>query len=323
MALVAYDDSSEEEVTDSDKNDNTYLDGKCTLTKLSKSEENGTTSGNLFATLPPPSAPEVPQKEVDDEFLHKKETPIEKPRKRIQLTIPALSDYSSDDDMPTKKKFKKSISGLFATLPPPKGATLTNTSFVPNVLQKRETKKPKIIPKQAKEPAQNVTKMSKSGNESDSCDEDIQVPDTFDDETWLKVCARKKKPLVTPKPVVVPEQESTSVVAAPTVCKPYDGLDNKAFKELVGSSKRIPTNIKLIDIHEDTIRPDKEVWLKSLTDPDFEAEPVIENPVDSTRKSRNHITALAQRALANDKELQKQWSENRYNRKQTQAKYGF
>lgn len=91
----------------------------------------------------------------------------------------------------------------------------------------------------------------------------------------------------------------------------------------MGSRKKHNVNIELIDIHEDEIRPDREEWLKSLTDPNCEPNTEIKNPVNNTCKVKNHITSLAQKALANDKELQMRWAESRHNRRQTQAKYGF
>ncbi|KAF5303399.1 hypothetical protein FQR65_LT08241 [Abscondita terminalis] len=331
MALVAYDDSSDEEFNQVQSNQS---NGTCVLIKNDNYPElniRSNQSQSLFSSLPPPKvAVEDQVDEADDEFLHKKEIPVQKPNKRIQINIPSLSGYSSEEDeRPPDKKAKKAVSGLFAVLPPPKFTPLSNTSFVPNVIQKKVNKPPSNKPLPKRQPSKVVSGKPllvpinlQNGYHSDSNDdEDIEIPETFDDEIWQKVCGKKKK-TEAKEPVESPttlEQVNVSVVAAPEVEKPYSGLDNKAFKELVGSSKRIPHNIKLIDIHEDAIRPDKEVWLKSLTDPNFEAETVVENDVDNTRKSRNHITALAQKALANDKELQMRWSENRFNRKQTQA----
>lgn len=89
------------------------------------------------------------------------------------------------------------------------------------------------------------------------------------------------------------------------------------------SGKKAKENIKFIDIHEDEIRLDQGEWLKSLTDPNAEPNEDDADSVNNTCKAKNHITALAQKALANDKELQTRWAESRFNRKQTQAKYGF
>lgn len=67
------------------------------------------------------------------------------------------------------------------------------------------------------------------------------------------------------------------------------------FKELVGNSKRRPENIKLIDINEDEVLPDKDQWLtKSLTDPSYAPKAVIDEPVNDTCRRKHHITYLAQ-----------------------------
>lgn len=335
MALVAYDSNSDSEYEEEAQSDS-LCNGTVTLTKSLLPSDSNIAPQNeersLFSTLPPPQEVEHEViEEVEDEFLHKKEEVIEKPRKRIRIDIPTLNYSSDEDEKPVERKFKQKVSGLFTLLPPPKGTPLSSTSFVPNVLQKRNSKKTPPSKTQqkrkaAKDETPKPTPISIIKNGSDSTDdEEFEIPETYDDATWQEVCGRKKKKLQKPPPEPEPEQvkDMETVEAAPDVDQPYKGLDNKAFKELLGNTKRIPRNIKLIDVHEDTIRPDKEVWLRSLTDPDLEAEPVIEATVDSTRKVKNHITALAQKALANDKELQKTWSENRYNRKQTQAKYGF
>ncbi|KAK5647368.1 hypothetical protein RI129_002260 [Pyrocoelia pectoralis] len=335
MALVSYDSNSDSEYEEEGESESPR-NGTVTLTKPvlhSDTQTNHNNPTTLFSNLPPPiEVKNTVIEEEEDEFLYKKEAATEKPQKRIKIDIPALNYSSDEEDKPIERKTKQKVSGLFTLLPPPKGTPLSSTSFVPNVLQKKKTnKKPSTALTPQKRKAAQLEKdkppdtvIMKSGSDSTD-DEEIEIPETYDDATWQEVCGRKKKqpPKQSQEPEPLTVIETVGVEAAPDVDQPYKGLDNKAFKELVGNTKRIPRNIKLIDIHEDEIRPDKEVWLRSLTDPDLEAEPVIENTVDGTRKVKNHITALAEKALANDKELQKRWSENRYNRKQTQAKYGF
>lgn len=334
---MAYDDDSGSENEENDEADgnvqiNTTAHVANGQRKTEPSNSTQPTSGELFTSLPQPrtDAPQVIEEE-QDEFLQKKETIVEKPQKRIKIDVPALNQFESDDDddEPAVKKPKQvKASGLFALLPPPKTTPLSNTSFVPNVLQKK-TNKPapsksvKPPTKNKAEPVETVAATAE-GHDSDSNDDDIEIPETFDDETWQQVCGKKKRIAVPAAPEPITYQEIVyNVEAAPEVEKPYDGLDNQAFKELVGSKKRLKGNINLIDIHEDEIRPDREEWLKSLTDPNFEPQTDIKDPVNNTCKVKNHITSLAQKALANDKELQMRWAESRFNRKQTQAKYGF
>lgn len=172
-------------------------------------------------------------------------------------------------------------------------------------------KKPGVVPP--------VKKLS-SATDSDTDDEEIKVPETFDDEMWNKVCGRPKK-----KPVMNKEPEPPAIVdIAPEPEKPYDGLDNVAFKELVGKSKMPIGNIKLIDINEEEILPDKDIWMtKSLTDPDLAAKVETEDEVDPTRRKKHHITYLAQQAKANEQELKSAWATSKNNRMMSRAKYGF
>lgn len=338
MSLVAYDNSS-----DSESEENEESESKVTLYDTTRSQS--TKVPNIeFTNLPQPKQPTSDTIEEDhDEFLKKKENIVEKPQKAkqpVKIGVSALSDFHSDDeddDQPVKKKSKQAkASGLFALLPAPKGTQLKNTSFVPNVLQKKAktsttVKSVKIPPKKKTESAETVVTTDKDLEEEDDdvdvdADVDVEIPETFDDDTWQQVCGKQKRTVKpkTQEEIPVVQQDSSHIVElAPDVEKPYSGLDNQAFKELVGSRKRWKENIELIDIHEDEIRPDREEWLKSLTDPNCEPNADVKDPVNNTCKSKNHITSLAQKALANDKELQQRWSESRHNRRQTQAKYGF
>lgn len=114
-------------------------------------------------------------------------------------------------------------------LPPPKGIPLSNKSFIPNVLTKKVVTKP-VPKKQPKKLPAKPKPPEKEELESD--DEDLgEMPETFDEETWQKVCAPQKR---APKRSVTQIQEeavpsSFSVIeSAPEPQKPYDGLDNAA-----------------------------------------------------------------------------------------------
>lgn len=252
-----------------------------------------------FLKLPEPKQPaNLAIEEVQDEFLKKKEEPTEKPNKqKIKISVPSLAQFDSDDDDDdTVQKVPKVISkasGLFALLPPPKGTPLSNKSFIPNVLTRKSNLKP---PTKQKKPAPPKPVNVKQNAESD--DEDIMkdIPETFDEETWKKVCAPTKKPqkrtINDNKNIYI---EQTNIEIAPEAPQPYEGLDNDAFKQLVGSSKRRKENIKLIDINEDEVLTDKDLWItKSLTDPNMVPKEDVEDPVNDTCRRKHHITYLAQ-----------------------------
>ncbi|XP_044270444.1 uncharacterized protein LOC123015066 [Tribolium madens] len=341
MALVSYD---YESGSDNEEQEEPSSSSEVIINKTKDKEENNeeTTDNNelpeILSHLPQtkstPSTVNVTEDKLED-FIPKYEPPPkEKKTQKVKITIPKLSDFEEDEEEPEKKKKKTAAknSGLLSILPPVRGSPLSTKSFVPNVLKnkppvteksKANSMVPQAVKKNAEMAKKAVIKKITKGSSSDiESDDDIEVPETFDDEMWQKVCGRNNKP----KPQVVKAEEVpvTPVInIAPEPEKPYDGLDNAAFKELVGKAKR-PVNIKLVDINEEEILPDKEIWMtKSLTDPDSAPKPVIEEPVDPTRKKKHHITYLAEQAKLNEQEFQSQWSSSKYARNQTRAKYGF
>lgn len=351
-ALVAYDYGSESETEEEEnpqsvvvipeKKEATQVKAKDEATIPSNSNGNDVpTVPNILLQLPETQSQITSEKNVVDDKLEDfvpKYEPPKKERKKVKISIPSLSDFSDVDDVnePLKKKAKSSIKGstLLSMLPPVRGSPLSTKSFVPHVLKNKPvaTGKPKsentLVPHAVRKNAEKVKmatitklmKQSTSGSDLES-DDDLEMPESFDDDMWQKVCGRKIKPKQ-----IVPVEEPVdlrTIEIAPEPIKPYDGLDNIAFKELVGKSKR-PVNIKLIDINEEEIVSDKNMWLtKSITDPDEVPEPVVEDPVDPTRKKKHHITYLAEQAKANEQKLAAQWASNKHSRNQTRAKYGF
>ncbi|XP_068914681.1 proline-rich protein PRCC isoform X1 [Tenebrio molitor] len=353
MALVAYDydsgsENEEDEVstsaaviinTEDASKDKKKVEETITVNQSSEEVNNGNDVPQILSQLPESksSTANIVEEKIED-FIPKyrpaTETKEKKPQK-TKILIPSLSEFEDEEDEPEPKKRKTSIksSGLLSILPPVKGSPLSTKSFIPNVLKNKpqiSEKSKKLLPNAVRQKAEQaktaaikkIIRTTEHGNDAES-DDDIEVPETFDDEMWQKVCGRRTKP----KPQVIQAIEEVArepmVNIAPEPVKPYDGLDNAAFKELVGKSKR-PVNIKLIDINEEEIIPDKDVWLtKSLTDPDTAPKAAVENPVDPTRKKKHHITYLAEQAKANEQELQSQWSASKHTRNQTRAKYGF
>ncbi|CAH0547722.1 unnamed protein product [Brassicogethes aeneus] len=288
-------------------------------------------SSNLFAKLPESKiiVSDIVEDQIED-FI-----PKCKPEKqKVRITIPSLSQFDhKEDDEPEHKKAKPLNKGstLLSLLPPVKGTVMTNKSFVPNsVAQKKKSAPGSLVPHAVRKKAEAKKKAALEkatkpkapvGSDVETDDEEMEIPETYDDDMWEKVCGRPK-----PKPVVKEPEEfiPMEINIAPEPEKPYDGLDNTAFKELVGKTKRPIGNIKLIDINEEEILLEKDIWMtKALTDPEMEPKQEEEEVVDPTRRKRNHITHLAQKAKASEQELKNQWGASRNNRLQTRAKYGF
>lgn len=302
-------------------------------------EENKYSNQNsLFSALPESKTVDKNIIEEQIEDFIPKPTAIKKEKQKVKIRIPSLSQYQDLDDEPDTKKLKSSAkgSGLISILPPVKGYVKSVTSFVPKVIadkakatvsnsstnpllpdsvrKKAEAKKGAI----GKKAIQKV-KVVLSDAESD---DDLDVPETFDDEMWEKVCGRPKNKPVIQEPQYEDQQDILNIAPEPE--KPYEGLDNRAFKELVGKSKRPLGNIKLIDINEEEIMADKDLWMaKSMTDPEMAPRAVIDDPVDPTRRKKHHITYLAQQAKANEQDLKNSWAISKNNRMASRSKYGF
>ncbi|XP_018336789.1 uncharacterized protein LOC108745175 [Agrilus planipennis] len=262
-----------------------------------------------------------------------------KSKQTVKIPIPTIN-YDSDDE-PVSKKVKTNDqnkkSGLLSILPPPKVQPGKVITLIPNVVKKKSTV---ISNKRAKETLNtkesvketNSSSSSSSSKVEESDDSDDEVISNFDEELWQKINAQSKRRTAFTLPAKHTVNSDLSnnagsmvsdIEIAPSAEKPYEGLDNAAFKELVGRGKQKAMDVNIIDIHEDEIRPDKADWLKSLTDPNYAPKQEVEDEVNDTCKRKHHITYLAQQAKANELELQNQWAQNRFARKQTQAKYGF
>lgn len=354
MALVAYDYASgsepEEDEEDESQKSSVVIPPKPTVqqngVQPSSSQDKSdidsivdddpppTTSG-LFSKLPETKSVsnEIAEGQIED-FIPKSK-PV-KERQKVKITIPSLSEFASlDDDEPVAKKAKPAGKGssLLSLLPPVKGSVLTAKSFVPNsVAKKPNSQKPSttnsLVPNSVRLKAEakkkaaldRLTKAKAAAGSDAESDDEFEMPETFDDDMWQKLCGRPSKPkeiITEPEPVV------ESVNIAPEPEKPYDGLDNQAFKELVGKTKRPVGNIRMIDINEEEILPEKDIWMtRALTDPEMEQKPE-EETVDPTKRKKHHITYLAQQAKANEQDLKTQWATSRNNRLQSRAKYGF
>ncbi|XP_066148428.1 uncharacterized protein [Euwallacea fornicatus] len=331
MALVAYDYGSESEP---EINDNEM---EVTIAEPA-TEQSSTTiiSNNLFSKLPSAKSQTSTQIEENDQLEDFIPTVKNiKEKKKVLITIPSLSEFNDiKNDEPARKRAKASAkgSGLLGMLPPVQAAPKSSTMFLPNIVAKRSTKKPSTPPQAAKKAGIIRNKVASvhqsrpgSGSDTDTDSEDITVPEMFDDKMWEKVCGRPKVPKRIPKTQVLLQLEPPAEFStAPEPEKPYEGLNNVAFKELVGKVKKPMGNIKLIDINEEEIMPDKDLWMtKSLTDPELQPKATPEEVLDPTKKRKHHITYLAQQAKANEQEYKAAWATSKNNRMMSRAKYGF
>jgi len=116
-----------------------------------------------------------------------------------------------------------------------------------------------------------------------------------------------------PAPSQIPSQHSSLI-------------DNEeALSRLAGKAakRREFEDMQIIDVHEDQMRGDPNVWLqKAMTEeqappPDRKAGP------KGLAKSKHQITYLAHMAKEKDWELRQEWSQARANKRASMNKYGF
>ncbi|CAG9761368.1 unnamed protein product [Ceutorhynchus assimilis] len=346
MALVPYDcgSGSDGEITDDEEvssKSEVVLNGKPASPNpaLAPIDSSTPSTSGLFSQLPqakPARSNIAEENDQLEDFIPTVKTLKEK--RKVQITIPSLSDFDdfNNSDEPSTKRAKPSQkgSGLLSLLPPVQSVPKSNVTFVPDAVKKKSApmvprmvaKKKAIISESAKKALSAKTTKISTASDSDTDNEDIPLPDSFDDKMWEKVCGRPKPK----KPIIEVVQKShqpepEELTIAPDPEKPYDGLDNEAFKELIGKSRRPIGNIKLIDINEDDSMPDRDLMMtKSLTDPDLAPKPPEDDgTIDSTKKRKHHITFLAQQAKAKEQELKAAWATSRSNRMMSRAKYGF
>lgn len=326
MALVQYDFGSSDSETE---NDNTET------TEVSHPLERQVTEIQQNLVLKPTEL------EKDNNELHVS--------KKIKIAIPKILDDKIDDDIDDETMIPKisrinsnETSGLLTKLPPPKSAPtkkVTTTSFVPHAVNRKPIQNNKMTVKKAKMAKAKLLEKSKKDDlaaildnedSDDDDDDDISsISTNFDEEIWSQVCGRRKKdkniqPVISETVISdeilenEPSEESASLK-----------LDNAAFKQLVGSSKRqqkLNSDITITDIDEADILQKTDVWMrKALTDPQYQQKPSNDSDDSSNpvAKNKHHITFLAQQAKAKEQELQAQWASGNQKRQMSRAKYGF
>ncbi|XP_067123108.1 proline-rich protein PRCC [Centruroides vittatus] len=137
MSLVQYDSSDEEEEETRNKREET------------NEIKNNSSIESLLANLPAPKLNTlqnvISEKEADDDFVKIKEIskrPSESDKKRkqpVKIVIPNLNEFP--EEVPSKAKKSKVLSGLMDILPAPRNASVSHktVSLVPHAVSKKVT----------------------------------------------------------------------------------------------------------------------------------------------------------------------------------------
>jgi proline-rich protein PRCC len=129
-----------------------------------------------------------------------------------------------------------------------------------------------------------------------------------------------------------PEPEPVAEFQEPEYYEPVqtesDIAHKAALETLIGGNRHKRArmeDINIIDINSSDIIPSKEEYERSVLKNQTGFVPTgnLTGDWSCTSKRKSHITYLADKAKANEQELEAMWSLNRQTKRQTQSKYGF
>lgn len=287
-----------------------------------------------------------------------KPKPIKGP---VKITIPSLTDFK-DDELDIKKVSTTSGpekgSSLLRMLPQPKTersfvhetnkANETNvtkkvTSLVPDSVKKHQAalKKGIPVPSSSKKSVKVVSNDQNSDDEQENNEEDSfdffsldkqneTLPEVSSNEIALMVAKRAAK-MAEVKSAILKEQENLEHEVEETqeeITPQQTAIDQSAVQQLIGGNKakraRLTEEMNIIEISDADIRPNREEFLRTQLTRQTQFVPTGKlEGYDSTAKRNSQITKLAQRALANEQELEAMWAANRQNKRAAHSKYGF
>lgn len=235
----------------------------------------------------------------------------------VKITIPSLKDFDTNEEEPDEKKFKSQCNGgLLALIPVPK-SRVKSVNMIPNIL----CKKANSIPISNKNKTSHKAHQMKIGaNKKDYfyLKNTRPIEDLGLKTAYHTITNNLKADFQTTTNNLKPE-----IIPAPEPEKYSPKLNNKAFKEMFNTMKKNQV-INIVDKTEEHVAINNNILIiKAVTDPEQAPRSVNEEPVNSVSRRKHHITYLAQKAKAQEQDLQNQWAQSRFNRQQTRAKYGF
>lgn len=279
----------------------------------------------------------------------------------VRITIPSLSDFK-DEEMDIKKVGNSSGpsikgSGLLGMLPQPKterNFTISDssktstvvtkvTSLIPDSVKKRQEalKNGTQIPGASNQKGSKTTALVSQESDEDeddtstdffSLDKKEKLPDISSNEITLMVAKHAAKMAEAKSKVDnaifgQPDQlqpEETEEIQGPI----YTSIDETAVQHLIGGNKakrkRLTEEVNIIEISDADIMPNRDEFLRQQLTRQTQFIPTGKlDGYDNTGKRNSQITKLAQRALANEQELEAMWAANRQNKRAASSKYGF
>lgn len=215
------------------------------------------------------------------------------------------------------------------------------TSLVPDSVKRKAEQAAKAVRERVLKSEGTENKISDDSDDSDSetsnffsFDQEDKLPEISTDEIAQMVAKRAAKIAETKSKVeqaMNPTQAVDEVEATNTYEQSYPMLppsvDPDDLYKLQGGNraKRAKVEeINFVEITDADIKPSREEFLRTHLAQQTQFVPTG-NLVgyDSTSKRKSQITYLAQKALANEQELQALWAANRQKQRASSSKYGF
>lgn len=275
----------------------------------------------------------------------------------VKISIPALSEFKDDPEV--EKTISNYVgpakgSSLLGILPKPRSESMMSAKQKTLETQSKSTTVAKsatfLIPDSVKKRQEAEKKKqleSKTSNllgasYSDS-DEDEETTDFFclEKNDVLPEISTKEVNLMVAKQKASMAQRKRKIdqdllAAAQSIQEPHleempppqnPDLDRMAVQQLIGGNKAKRaklSEINIIDITDSDLMPNKEDFMRKQLTQQTQFVPTGNlMGYDSTSKRKSQITFLAQKAVANEQELEAMWAANRQTKRASSSKYGF
>lgn len=275
----------------------------------------------------------------------------------VKISIPALSEFKDDPEV--EKTISNHVgpakgSSLLGILPKPRSESIMSAKQKTLETQSKSTTVAKsatfLIPDSVKKRQEAEKKKqleSKTSNllgasYSDS-DEDEETTDFFclEKNDVLPEISTKEVNLMVAKQKASMAQRKRKIdqdllAAAQSIQEPdlevmpppqNPDLDRMAVQQLIGGNKAKRaklSEINIIDITDSDLMPNKEDFMRKQLTQQTQFVPTGNlMGYDSTSKRKSQITFLAQKAVANEQELEAMWAANRQTKRASSSKYGF
>lgn len=355
LSLVAYESSDE-----ASDNEETIENEEITK-KEPEVAENGKDEISVSSLLPAPKNQSLEiVEEEDDEFLHKKATPLPVPKNvkkgPVKITIPSLSDFKEEDKkgdqkIPTVQPNKGS--SLLSMLPRPKTgpastvtklpesskSSITSTSTAPSTSKKSVPMIPYSLMNKKKQTTQKKKPQKQEDSDSDeeagsssffSFAGDEKLPEVSQNEINSMVAkkAAKMNEFIKKLDKEDEEVQEDQQELEPQPISNIDDSDRTAFNALMGESKAKRTKlneIQFVELSAQEVLPDRNEWLQKTLrgETQFLATGNIEKGPNALAKRKHQISYLSMRAETNEAELEAMWASNRQTKRESKSKYGF